>query len=628
VKNDPPKIFVSEGPAILLLTDGKPVRSPIKKTKLEFVVNTNWDLFFDKSSSKYYLLHGKQWLTARDLNGPWAVTHELPKDMSKLPSEGNENWADVKQAIPPPAGNSVAPKVLYSDMPAELIAFKGKPVFSKIPGTELVYASNTDSDLFVDSRDQQYYYLVSGRWFRAKSLDGPWSFATPNLPADFAKIPPNSARSRVLASVPGTQEAKDAVLLAQVPNTVIVNPAQAEAQVKVAYDGEPQFKPIEGTSLSYATNTQDKIIKVGDLYYLCFQGIWFMSKDPNGPWKTAESVPKEIYSIPASSPVYNVTYVTQNTNSDGDVEASQTAGYLGMFLVGTAVGLTVAYGSGWYYPPYVYYGGGYPIYRPYPYTYGVGYAYNSYYGYGRYGAGYGAYGPYGGIGGSAYYNSRTGTYGRTATAYGPYGSRTAGRAYNPYTGAYGATRQGSNAYSQWGASAVTRGDKWATSQHVTTAQGTRARMQTSEGGRAVAGRGAYGQGFAGVTGSGDVYAGRDGNVYRKSGDSWQRYDNGSWNNASVSPETRANTQQRAEEARASRPEGTSSMAGNSSRLSQEQADSISQRRSQSSQSSTMSDLNRESQARQRGTQQTQRFQSSSRSSRGFGGGGGRRGGRR
>jgi hypothetical protein len=72
----------------------------------------------------------------------------------------------------------------------------------------------------------------------------------------------------VLPSVPGTQEAQDAVLLAQVPNTAVVNRAQAEAHVKVQYDGVPKFQPIEGTSLTYASNTHDKIIQVGDLYYI------------------------------------------------------------------------------------------------------------------------------------------------------------------------------------------------------------------------------------------------------------------------------------------------------------------------------------------------------------------------
>jgi hypothetical protein len=151
----------------------------------------------------------------------------------------------------------------------------------------------------------------------------------------------------------GTQQAQDAVLLAQIPTTAVVNIKEAEAQVKVQYDGAPQFKPINTTQLSYATNTQDKVIKVGDIYYLCFQAVWFMSTTPTGPWKVASSVPKEIYTIPPSSPVYNVTYVTQTQTSPTTVECDHTAGYLGMFLIGTAVGLTIAYGTGYYYPPYL-----------------------------------------------------------------------------------------------------------------------------------------------------------------------------------------------------------------------------------------------------------------------------------
>lgn len=85
---------------------------------------------------------------------------------------------------------------------------------------------------------------------------------------DKGSYPDSSPRSRVLPSVPGTQEAQDAVLLAQVPNTAVVNRAQAEAHVKVQYDGVPKFQPIEGTSLTYASNTHDKIIQVGDLYYI------------------------------------------------------------------------------------------------------------------------------------------------------------------------------------------------------------------------------------------------------------------------------------------------------------------------------------------------------------------------
>jgi hypothetical protein len=377
VDNKPPKIFVSRGSTVLLLIDNKEVRAAIEKTKLEFVVNANWTVLFDTAGKKYYLLNGKQWLTADKLEGPWTVAAQLPKEMNKLPAD--QNWEEVKKAIPPQGPAGAAPTVFFSSVPAEVIEFKGPPVYAKIPGTQLTYATNTKSAVFVQTDEQKYYFLVSGRWFRSASLDGPWSYAGGDLPADFAKIPPNGPGSDVLASVPGTQEAQDAVLLAQIPTTAIVNIQEAEAQVKVQYDGQPQFKPIETTQLSYATNTQDKVIKFGDIYYLCFQAVWFMSTTPNGPWKVASSVPKEIYTIPPSSPVYNVTYVTQTQTSPTTVECDHTAGYLGMFLVGTAIGLTIAYGTGYYYPPYYYHPPyGYPIYRPYPVTYGVGAFYSPY----------------------------------------------------------------------------------------------------------------------------------------------------------------------------------------------------------------------------------------------------------
>jgi hypothetical protein len=620
VKNDPPKILVSKGTAILLLVEGKPVQAPIEKTKLEFVVNTNWDLFFDKSTSKYYLLNDKQWLSASRLEGPWTVIRTLPQDMSKLPD--NPNWADVKKVIPPPPGTGIAvPAVFFSSTPAELITFQGEPRYTKIPGTDLVLATNTESDLFVHSRENQFYFLVAGRWFRAKSLDGPWSYATSDLPVDFARIPPNSSRSRVLASVPGTEEAKDAVLLAQVPNTAVVNRAQAEAQVKVQYEGKPQFQPIEGTSLTYASNTQDKIIKVGDLYYLCFQAVWFVSTSPQGPWKTADSVPKEIYAIPPSSPVYNVTYVTQTKVSDTEVESSQTAGYLGMFIIGAAVGATVAYGSGYYYPPYYYWGPHpYPIYHPYPVTYGVGAVYNPHTG--SYGYARGAYGPYGGAGGAAWYNPSTGTYGRAATAYGPYGSRTAASGYNPYTGAHGTTRQGSNAYSQWGSSAVTRGNDWAAGGHVTTSQGTRARYQTSEGGRVVAGSGYRGSGYVGQSGSGDIYAGKDGNAYKKdTSGNWHKYENGNWNTVEHPPKPSPGTQQNIDAAKQRRSaQGPTSSPNNTQQPGR--VAGTSQRQQAAAYMPQYDQLNREAQARQRGSQQTQRFQNYQQQ-----GGGGTRGSR-
>src|SRR5262249_44623278 len=147
------------------------------------------------------------------------------------------------------------------------------------------------------------------RWFSAPDFTGPWTFATPSLPPDFKKIPLEHPRSRVLAAVPGTEQAAEAILLAQVPQTARVNKKELKAP-EVIYNGNPEYAPIEGTSLARAVNTDKEIIKIGDKYYMCFEGVWFMGGSPNGPWSVADSIPDEIYKIPPNSASHNVTYVT------------------------------------------------------------------------------------------------------------------------------------------------------------------------------------------------------------------------------------------------------------------------------------------------------------------------------
>jgi hypothetical protein len=552
LNNAPPQIFVSYQPAILFEVEGQPVLADVPHTKLQYVVNTEWAVFlYDKST--YYLLAGERWLTSSSMQGPWSPTTQLPKDMKKMLKD--QQWTSLKPFIPPPpeSTNDPIPMVFYSTVPAVVILFDGQPIYSTIQGTGLVYATNTRSYLFVYSPTNQFYYLTAGRWFTASSLQGPWTFATPNLPPDFAKIPPDSPAGQVLASVPGTEEAKDAVMIAQIPTRITVNPATAAANAKVTYSGPPQFVSIAGTTLFYATNTDEKVIQVGDLYYLCLQGIWFLSSNSQGPWQTASSVPQVIYTIPPSSPVYNVTYVTQVTTSSGYVQSSYTAGYMGAFIMGAAIGAVVAGGTGYYYPPYVYHPVyGYPAYYGYPTTYGATSYYHSTTG--AYGVSQTAYGPYGSASRSASYNPYTGTYAHTASVSTPYGSAAAGTAYNPYTGASAATHQGSNGYSSWGSSEVSKNGESAYSQHYSTAQGTTGSVQTSEGGKAVGASGAYGNSAAaGKTANGNMYASADGNVYKNTGSGWQKYgSDGNWDSADTSHPSSSSSYQH--------PEGSDSMS--------------------------------------------------------------------
>ena len=529
VKADPPEIFFSMNPAVIVNVDGSPVWSPIANNDLRYVVNTNWDVFEYGPTKTYYLRNGDSWLKSQTLGtGAWTPAGTLPASFSKLPAD--ENWKEVKAAVP---GRAIAtasvPRVFVSESPAELILLRGAAQYEPVPGTQLQWVRNTDSDLFRQGTTGPVFYLVAGRWFSSPGFNGPWTFATPKLPPDFAKIPVEHERSRVLASVPGTMQAAEAVLLAQLPQTARVNKKAIQAP-EVSYQGDPQFQPIPQTSVARAVNTDKDIIKVGDLYYMCFQGVWFMSRSATGPWQATGTVPKEIYEIPVSSPAHNVTYVTVEDDDDDWAVYATAAAYGGMMVAwGCAV-----WGTGWYYPPYVWYGGFYPAYFPYYPTYGYSAWYNPWTG--TYGRGAAVYGPYGGAGVGARYNPRTGTYARGGAVWGPYGARGYAEAFNPRTGTRAATRQGAGVYGSWGSTAVQRGDQWATTTRRTsnlTGNTTRV-TQGSGGGTAVTRRGPGDTGgFVGSSGSGDVYAGRDGNVYRNQGGTWQKFENGSWSNANA-----------------------------------------------------------------------------------------------
>ena len=560
VKADPPVVFFSARPAIIVNVDGDAIWSPIENNDLRFAVNTNWDLFEHVPSKTFYLRHDRLWLKAPALNGPWTETRELPGSFQKLPAD--DNWSDVRAALPSSAAPAkAAPTVFVSTVPAELILLNGQPQYEPVPDTTLLWVRNTEADLFRVGKDGPVYYLVAGRWFSAPGFDGPWTFATPALPPDFTKIPLEHERSRVLASVPGTVQAAEAVLLAQVPQTARVSKKEVQAP-DVVYQGVPQFQPVDMTSVSRAVNTDKDIIKVGDIYYLCFQGVWFMSRMPTGPWEVTGSVPSQIFEIPVSSPSHHVTYVTVEDDDDEWVVFATAAAYTGMMVAwGCAV-----WGTGWYYPPYIGYGGFYPVYYPHYPTYGYSARYNPWTG--SYGRGAAVYGPYGGAGVGARYNPRTGTYARGAAAYGPYGARGVAEGYNPRTGTYGATRQGSSVYGSWGSTGVRRGDQWAATSRVTSnVTGATTRVtRTGAGGAAVTRSGPQGAGAVGVTGGGNVYAGRDGNVYRQQGDSWQKFDNGGW--SGVTPGADASTYGQLQRDSAARSDGgertrTAATAGSS-----------------------------------------------------------------
>src|SRR5260370_22328337 len=147
-----------------------------------------------------------------------------------------------------PSGPNVVhttPAIFVSTVPAELIQTEGPPNLVPIEGTELMQIQNSDNALFFYDPNQRYYVLISGRWFNASSLEGPWRFVPYNtLPKDFAKIPATHPKANVLVSVPGTPQANEAVIANSLPQTATVE--RNEAKLELTYDGSPHSTPISG----------------------------------------------------------------------------------------------------------------------------------------------------------------------------------------------------------------------------------------------------------------------------------------------------------------------------------------------------------------------------------------------
>lgn len=557
VNNDPPAIFNADRPASLVVFDGEPVLTPVGQTGLRFAVNTNWEVFVDRST--WYLLNNGVWFSAPQASGPYTPTPRLPAAFNNLPKDAN--FADVRKSIParPPNPGYRAPQIIVSTKPAEIIVTDGAPSFKPVAGTGLQRVVNTSSVLFFDKSQGSFYLQLSGRWFAAHGLAGPWNYATDKLPPDFALIPPDGPDAAVLGSVPGTVQAQEAVLKAQIPVTATIQ--RHAANVTVVYSGPPHFEPIPGTTILAAVNTNVQVLQVGDAYYACDSGVWFVSTAPAGPWALAESIPPAIGSIPPTSPYYNLTYVQVYAVTADAVTFGYTAGYtLGYVSAGVLV-----YGTGYYYPPVVILGP-IPIYYPFAYTYAGSIWYNT--NTGAWARGGTIYGPYGGaVTHGTYYNPNTGAWAHGGAIYGPNGGAGAWSAYNPSTGSYahgtaswsngsgsanasyynartgvsGSTNQNWNPNGRSGSSTFSGPNETVNTKSGSNANGRAGGFSSSTG--------AEGAGYHNnITGNsshvvktqnGDVYAGHDGNVYQHTDSGWSKYNNGSWN--PVQPPSRNTT---------------------------------------------------------------------------------------
>jgi hypothetical protein len=537
-----PRIIYSDRSSLLVLIDGQPKLQNNKDWGLDVVVNSPFTIV-KPEDGRFYLYGGKRWYTAQAATGPYSdAGGNVPSSLEKVKNAvDNANSADAGYVDSAAAQQDKVPSnIVVSTSPAELIQTDGKPSLSPISGTSLSYVSNSPNDIFQD-QDGKYYVLISGRWYSSSSLTGGWHYVAANaLPGDFAKIPEGSPKDNVLASVAGTDAAREAIMDAQVPQTAKVD--RSTASTDVNYNGDPQFAPLQGTDMQYATNTSSSVILDHGVYYSVDNGVWFQAPSPSGPWTVATERPEEVDRIPPSSPLYNTKYVYVYDVTPQYVYMGYTPGYLNNYIYGP----TVVYGTGFYYDPWF---NGYYYARPYTWGFGVGY--NPYVGWSLgYGFGLGWFHFGIGFGGGYWRGWGGGWWGphvyRPAYAWNRY--RTGGfygRNYYSNRSVYINNNYHSNIYRGRGG-VVTRDN------HNFGARGSVGRPISVNGGRPNGGFNNGGGRPTSVQGgrpggrpgsSNNVFSDRSGNVYQRnqSNNQWQqRQSNNSWRPVTNNPSVQQN----------------------------------------------------------------------------------------
>lgn len=364
-----PDVRFTEVPTVLVPVDGSPVLAACGSWQK--VVNTPFVLLQSPNGRWFVRVGATQWMSAPTMTGTYAASDAPPADVvaalgtPKPLTEGNpvqepESASGMKPVLP-----SI---VLVTTKPSALVSTMGKPALKQV-AAGVSEVTNANVVVLKTASPAAWWTLISGRWFSASDLKGPWAYVPPTrLPPSFRSLPKSGRLAAARASVPGTVEAYESIVAAREIQTVTV---KADTPCQMSWRGEPAWSGVDGIDgLSYGTNASQPTFKFEDAFWCCADGMWFKGSSATGSWAITDSVPMQIYRVPPTNPDYAATYVEIFGSTHGDdgslasVTFGFTAGYLGTYLHdGTTV-----FGTGYSYSAA---SDGDTTYDPAPQTYGT-----------------------------------------------------------------------------------------------------------------------------------------------------------------------------------------------------------------------------------------------------------------
>ncbi len=189
-------VLVSTEPTELIVSDGDPEFTPIRRTGLLYMTNTDSDVLMDIGTQQRFVLLAGRWYSAESMDGPWTYMppDSLPDDFADIPPASAKGHvlahvAGTQQATDAVNETYIPQTAVIDRKAAKLtVAYDGDPEFESVEGTKMQYAVNTaNSVILVEGR---YYCCHEGVWFVAAAPTGPWTLCT-SVPPVIYTVPPS-----------------------------------------------------------------------------------------------------------------------------------------------------------------------------------------------------------------------------------------------------------------------------------------------------------------------------------------------------------------------------------------------------------------------------------------------------
>ena len=211
------------------------------------------------------------------------------------------------------------PPIFVSQEPAMLVMFIGKPVVEPIGDTGLLFATNTNWDVFMTIGATPTYFLrADASWYSTTDpKSNVWQPAG-KLPEAFAKLPSDDNWAEVRANLPGKP--------ASGPLKVYYSDRPGEL---IVIGGNPQMSPAAGAALMYVKNTDaDLFLHVPtNTYYFLSSGRWFATPSLTEPkWSLVadNNLPAEFSDIPQDHDKSNVLVSVPGTPDSAEAAIMAT----------------------------------------------------------------------------------------------------------------------------------------------------------------------------------------------------------------------------------------------------------------------------------------------------------------